>query len=601
MRRFAAALAAVVASSALGGANAESASGADWRYVSPGAALHFAVARVPRASELMGRIAARAVALAAGRGVPGAETLPAVAGELETPAAPAGWRVAEPAALRAMRSGPAPLGAMDGARGCKCATPMGDTTRERIAAVYAVTTFEIGGELERLRLVRIRARYAAGIIVHLNGVEVARRAIEADDDAVAFARRSRGPEWETFTVPAVPGLLRRGTNALAVEVRPSPFELAPHLDLELEAEERAAITRGPILQRVGASSATVVFDTDLPTRGAVEYGPTDALGRVAISAGGALARHHVVELVGLPEHAAIAYRLVAGDSLGERQTLHTAPAPDSPLRIGVYGDVRGGHDVHEALVASLAREAPDLVLMTGDMVARGTDEGDWQRFFAATAELMPSIPYYPVIGNHDLGRAGDEQRRMNEIFALWPGPADRPEWGHWYSFTVAGVHIVMLDSNSYAHAEQLAWLADDLRATRAANARAILAVAHDGPYSHGPHGGNERAALLYAPLLRAHGVAIMFTGHEHIYQRGEVDGLVYVVSGGGGAPLYRPRCGVGGRPACPRADGVRRIESAYHYVMVTVYAQHAELCAKRPDGAPLERCVRVRLDAERAP
>ena len=45
-------------------------------------------------------------------------------------------------------------------------------------------------------------------------------------------------------------------------------------------------------------------------------------------------------------------------------------------------------------------------------------------------------------------------------------------------------------------------------------------------------------------------VSFVFSGHDHLYQRGEVDGLKYVVSGGGGAPLYSVRCGAKGKPRC---------------------------------------------------
>jgi 3',5'-cyclic AMP phosphodiesterase CpdA len=184
---------------------------------------------------------------------------------------------------------------------------------------------------------------------------------------------------------------------------------------------------------------------------------------------------------------------------------------------------------------------------------------------------------------------------MNELFALWPAPPSRPSWGHWYSFEVGGVHIVMLDSNAYRHAEQLEWLERDLAAARKRGVRAIFATTHDGPYSRGIHRGNRYAADKYAPVLARHGVAMVFSGHDHLYQRGEVDGLRYVVSGGGGAPLYPVRCGIKGKRRCRVDDGMQHAESAHHYVAVSVFAGHAQLCPRRPDRQPLEPCVKIPL------
>lgn len=554
-------------------------------YVPAGSVLRYRVAKAPRPVRRLGPIALAALARLADPAV----SVPPVEGAVPPDIPPAGWPSRSLAGAGA--AGEAPLGAVDGASSCRCATPVGDTRTHRIAALYATRTFTVGDELEHLRGLRLRARYRDGLVVYINGREVARRNLDPGAGIMDPAVRPHGPEWETFFIPVIPGMLKRGDNLLAVEARPSGRRLAPVLDLELSAATRARIVRGPMVQQVGERSAALVFETDLPAQAVVEHGPTAERGQVARSAGGGLAMRHVVHLRGLSPGQAVHYRVIAGSDASEALVFHTAPRTGDVLRFAIYGDVRGGHDVHQALAGAMLGEAPDLVLATGDLVLRGTDEGDWQRFFAVTSALLARVPYYPVAGNHDLGRAGDERRRMNEIFLLWPPPADRPTWGHWYSFDVAGVHFVMLDSNAYEHEEQLAWLEQDLRAARAGGARAIFAAAHDGPYSRGPHGGNAYAAEHYVPVMARYGVTVLFTGHDHLYQRGEVGGLAYVVSGGGGAPLYRVRCGVPGRRACGTDDGMAHVTSEHHYVAVTVYPGHTELCPRRPDGSLLEPCV----------
>ena len=492
-------------------------------------------------------------------------------------------------------TGNAPFGTTHNGGDCKCRTTLADTGERRIAALYTSQVFTVGDEIGSVRTLRLRARYRDGLIAYINGKEVARRNIAESAGPRDIAIRPHGPEWETFYIPVVPGLLSRGDNILAVETRPSGRRLAPFLDLELTASDRARIIRGPMLQRVSPTSATLVFETDQPVAGLVEYGQGPQLGQTLRSAGGGLATRHVVELTGLPAGKPVHYRVEAGGDLVSERKFHTAPSPGDVVRFAVYGDVRGGHGVHGDIIRSMAKEAPDFVLMTGDLVLRGTDEGDWQKFFAVTGDFLTRTPYYPVAGNHDMGRAGDQRRRMNEIFELWPGPKNRPTWGHWYSFDIAGVHFVMLDSNSYEHHQQLDWLERDLKEARQRGVRAIFATVHAGPYSRGIHQGHQYAAKHYAPILARYGVTLTFSGHDHLYQRGQIDGFAYIVSGGGGAPLYSVRCGGPGQRRCRANDGMQHVASEHHYIMVTVYPRHVEVCPKRVDGTPLEECITYRL------
>src|SRR5690606_14706681 len=289
--------------------------------------------------------------------------------------------------------------------------------RERIAALRAQAVFTAGDEVSSLRVLELRLRFTDGAVAYLNGVEVARRGIARDASPVQPAARRSSDEWESFYIPAS-GLLRRGENRLAIEVRPHRHGRAPLLDLALAARGGARIVRGPVLRWQGPGRAAITFDTDLPTRGSVELAIGGGRATRRASAGGALAARHRVELTGLPPATAVRYRALAGGDVSPEISYHTPPAAGEPVRFVAYGDMRGGHRVHARIVRSILEEAPAFVLVTGDLVARGHDEGDWQTFFATAGELLARVPFIPAAGNHDLGRAGDEERRMNEIFAL---------------------------------------------------------------------------------------------------------------------------------------------------------------------------------------
>lgn len=457
----------------------------------------------------------------------------------------------------------------------------------RVAALFAVTTFTLERQHEGMRVIEIRLRYRDGCAVWLNGSEVARRSLDPGGGTMALAERSHGPEWETFYVPVAPGLLRLGDNVLAVEVHPSGRREAPELAADVIGRRDLGILRGPVITDIGPSSATISIETDGNTGSMLEWGIGQTLEHHLTSTPG---RIHRFMLEGLPARTKISYRVRAGAGQTAVLAFHTAPKPGEPIRIGIYGDVRGGHDTHRRLVEAMLGEGLDLVAVTGDMVARGSDHGDWQKFFAVTRELLAQVRYVPAIGNHDLGWAVAGP----EVLQLPPGPVGRPDHVYWYSVDLADVHLVFLDSNAYEQTEQEAWLDVDLAAARARGVRAIIAITHDGPYSRGIHRGNEIARERYVPILARHHVDLMVTGHDHLYQRGEAGGIRYVVSGGGGAGLYQPTCGVRRKPRCSE-DGMKKLLVAHHYLVVAITADTLEMCPRGTDGKLLERCTRYRL------
>ena len=167
----------------------------------------------------------------------------------------------------------------------------------------------------------------------------------------------------------------------------------------------------------------------------------------------------------------------------------------------------------------------------------------------------------------------------------------------------------MLLDSLQADDQQRAWLTRDLAAARRHRARAIVAVCHGGPWAHGVHGGTGAMERALVPALIAGGTDVLFSGHDHLYERGvgttAQGALPYVVTGGGGSPLYSPACqpasgpslAEGGRPLPPCPPSVASIIKAYHYVVVEVGPRNLRLCPKALDGSALEPCTDVPLHA----
>jgi predicted phosphodiesterase len=549
--------------------------------VGPDTAWRWSSAAAPRLDRQIGAVAIAGLDLVLGR----RKDAVAVTGP-EVPA-PIGW----PIELRDGAAGHGPFALPEDDGTCDCATRLPAGTDQRVAVLYAQTAFELDAGHKDLRVLELRMRYRDGVVVWLNGTEVVNRGLDGPSgDKVAT--RARGPEWEIFRIPMAPGLLRAGANQLAIEARPSARGRAPLLDVELVGRRRHGIARGPILQRVTGTTAAIVIETELVTPATLRWGQGHATDHELASPAG---RRHVFELSGLDPGGLVTYQAFAGDDQSAQVTFHTAPGPTDTLRIAAYGDVRGGHGTHRALLEAMRGESPDLVVATGDLVLRGTDEGDWQRFFAVTGDVIAQVPYYSAIGNHDTGRAGDELRAFDQVFSLPPGPAGRPPATTYFSYDIANVHFVFVDSNAYDRREQREWFAADLADARARKVRAIVVACHDGPYSRGSHRGNLTAQRDYVPAMKQYKVDLVLSGHDHIYQRGSVDGIDYIVTGGGGASLYSQACGLPGKRKCTVDDGMAFFAKVHHYLIVTIDRGQIETCARKADGSAVEPCTKRKL------
>ena len=448
--------------------------------------------------------------------------------------------------------------------------------------------FTVADERSRLAALDLQISYRDGFVAFLNGVEVARRRLL---DGGALAIDPHGGEAEHFFVPVTPAMLRAGDNVLAVEVRPYRVGRSPSVDTSLSGGDAPRIVRGPYLVHVGVDEAKLIVETDLPTKVEVRWGLAGKpLARRAVS--DKIDTRHPIVLVGtLPGHT-YRYRVYAQEPGGGpaaatvEAAFHTPPTASHPLRFVVMGDVRSGHDIHAEIVKRVAAEDPDLILGTGDLVETGGDDAEWQRYFSIEASLLAQVPMYSAMGNHDHARRDEGLARF---LSLW----DHPAGATWWSFDVSGVHFVLLDSDQYKDAAQLEWLKADLAAARQRKVRAMFACVHHGPWSSGLHGDNPLAIAQYAPVLDAGGVTVLFAGHDHHYERGKVGNLNYFISGGGGAELRPAHCGVAGKRRCP--PRVKAFYNEHHYIVVDLQKDRARICAKRPDGTPLEDCVTVPL------
>ena len=230
----------------------------------------------------------------------------------------------------------------------------------------------------------------------------------------------------------------------------------------------------------------------------------------------------------------------------------TAPCECSRC-IAVYGDTRTGNAVHKKIAGLIEAAHPRVVFHTGDLVPKGNDADGWADFKSITKSLRASASFYAVLGNHE---AGGE----SVFTSLFSNPGN----GRWYSEDVGGIRFIMLDYLSPLGKEDLQykWLDGELKAPAGGNKFTVVIV-HKPLLSTGYHGHEKwESAGDLGKLFRERGVALVIAGHDHDYERLEKDGLVQLVTGGGGGAGLR-----GQRYKSPYSKIFAKVN---HYCLISV-------------------------------
>ncbi|HEX8792366.1 MAG TPA: metallophosphoesterase [Polyangiaceae bacterium] len=345
------------------------------------------------------------------------------------------------------------------------------------------------------------------------------------------------------------------------------------------------IVKGPYVTAVSDTTADVRLELDTPsavTLQVVRERAPATLRKVVDGTSGAM---HVLHLTGLdagkPYVAAVSFGPTAGPVAAEVDFRTSVPAdPNAGTHFIVYGDDRSDPEAHAAIVRLMAQVPADFLINTGDIVADGASSSDWQSFFDVEAPLLRDHPLFLCIGNHELydDEAGSNFARYFGFAG--PGGAPRP----YGTERVNDVRFFFLNGmHDWSSGEERDWLEHALTSADAEPGLVWrVAVVHHGPWSSGPHGPNRRLVDAHVPeLLAAHKVDLLLSGHDHIYERGDAGGTKYLISGGGGAPVYK---------LGPPTPTTRKAESAYHFIEVTTTGNDLRIVTRRGDGSTLERC-----------
>jgi hypothetical protein len=195
------------------------------------------------------------------------------------------------------------------------------------------------------------------------------------------------------------------------------------------------------------------------------------------------------------------------------------------IKLAVIGDNGTGkrpqYELADQMAAAHGRFAFDFVLMMGDNFYGRQRPADLVEKFDRPykALLDAGVRFYAALGNHDE-----------------PHTVDYPPLNmlgrKYYTFAREQVRVFVLDTNSLDPA-QLRWFEGALSQAREPWK---IAIFHHPLYSNaGRHGSSVDLRTVLEPLLQAHGVQVVFSGHDHIYERlVPQQGIHYFVVGSSG-------------------------------------------------------------------
>jgi hypothetical protein len=197
------------------------------------------------------------------------------------------------------------------------------------------------------------------------------------------------------------------------------------------------------------------------------------------------------------------------------------------LKFCVLGDFGTGERAQYELaeqMATLRQKFPfQLVTLVGDNLYGSERPQDFKKKFEIPykALLDADVKFYASLGNHDA-----REQRYYKLFNM--------DGKLYYSFKAPkqDVRFIALES-TYPEPDQIRWLEDTLKSSKE---RWKIVYFHHPLYSSGGrHGSDLKLRETLEPLFIKYAVNVVFTGHDHIYERIKPQhGITYFVTGSGG-------------------------------------------------------------------
>lgn len=258
-------------------------------------------------------------------------------------------------------------------------------------------------------------------------------------------------------------------------------------------------------------------------------------------------------------------------------TTGVGPTP-APATIGLlaFGDAGSGDATQMQVAQQMQNWAGthrvDALLEAGDIVY---PDGSPSRFAATIdapyATLRTAMPFWPALGNHDV-----MWNNGNDLMSYTSMP------GRSYEKLITNrdvtMQLLVLDSNDISPT-QTAWLESKLSS---GTPRWRVVMFHHPVWSCSTHGNTQSVINAWLPVLTAHDVDLVITGHDHNYQRFQQGNTTFVVTGGGGMPTYAIN-------ACVATPTLLASAQRHHFLGIEATATSLTVTAVARTGETLDQ------------
>jgi hypothetical protein len=286
---------------------------------------------------------------------------------------------------------------------------------------------------------------------------------------------------------------------------------------------------------------------------------------------------------------AIALFVLSAALTAGQNTAQLSAGVRTPFQFAVFGDTRFTDPtnttdtdprVRQEIVRGIASSRPAFIAFGGDITLNGPDTNDWKVYDTETSAWRErKITVYPALGNHEV--RGDQSIALENYFKRFPYLNS----SRFYAVRAANTLLLSLDSSlDETTGAQGEWLRTELEHLPQDVDFVFVSlhyppVTSAGDKTNGRGGSAPRppeqhlAAYLENEQKNLRARIVVFASHVHNYDRHERGGVVYFVTGGGGAHAY-PISRAPGDPF--QSETVN-----YHYLLVEVSKDQLKITMHR--------------------
>lgn len=314
----------------------------------------------------------------------------------------------------------------------------------------------------------------------------------------------------------------------------------------IQYSDAQVVNRYPNIQRPSQTTATIAWRRANPSTGTLYLGTSSGVWSDSVSTGG-LDQKHFFDLVALQANTTYYYQVksVAPNDtfVSAIEQFETAPLPlADKVSFLAYGDCGYNNTIQNQIAGLMEQENTDFALVTGD-VDQGVGDNYDDVFFGVYKDILKKSCHFTCIGNHDT--YADNAATYLDAFYLFSNNPTNTE--RYYSFEWGDAKFVCLDANiDYtAGSAQFNWMIDEFKCN---DKKWLFIFFHQPPWTNAwsadyyvpfspyfLYQGDEDMRTDLVPEFEKYKVDFVVNGHSHCYQRGEMNGVQYLITGGAGS------------------------------------------------------------------